>query len=863
MNANAMILVIAAWFGLSLSVMGEPIVIDDDDDRDKIAGPDVVTVEMSNHNNGDWGSGAQYFNQTNAYNGSGASEYRGGTPGNAVASATYTFDAGRGVVAGKKYNVYATWAQNGQGNTGPAVYTVSDGLGSVAVDQRVAVADDIQIPDPFVGDVKNFQLLGTVTEDGDGVITITLSNDGANFFIVDAVAIEEPPLYWDGTSMDGDANGGAGTWDVGTSTNWDDAPTGGADVAWIQGQSASFGGNAGGTVTLSEAITVNSLAFNVAGYELTGSSLTIDGGVVANQDVTISSALVGMSPLTKSGAGTLTFSGDGSGFTELLTVASGRFDLGGSVGGSVVVEDAGTIAGEGAIAGDLQLGTFGGTGATLAFDSSTSAALSANNLTLEAVTKLVMDGTPVFGTPVDVISYTGTLTNNTGFPVEEAFSIPLRNVITENGQTIEITITAPESSTWTGNASGFWSLADTLEDGNWSSSDNYFYNGDAVTFDDGAPGIVAVDSSEGALAPGSVTFANSLGNDYTIEGNGIGGTGNLTKNGGGTVFLSQNNSFTGGTTVNDGRLVLAETSGDSVGVLVGTVTVNAPGILEAFEPNSLGWGIGTKVDTLNLNGSELVLSQIGDNGWGITVNLADGATISNQDGTNYMSLGSGSAINVTGDTTATISALLQLREGTETVFDVADGAATIDLLVSGELFGGRGFTKTGDGTMALTEINTYTGDTTVEAGVLSLTVDYLDDIADVNLSGNAVLDLQHDWTDTIDEFRINGVAQAAGTWGALGNAMADHTTARITGNGLLDVFTGGVSEGIMVLGISKDGDAVAIEFAGGSADVYSSLSLLAPWTQLGTDVAPPTFDDESATEAKKFYLLLPAGSAAP
>ena len=189
MKKNPMTLILAGLLGIALPTMGAPIVIDDDGDRDGLAGPDVTTVALSGHDNGPWGAGTQYFNQTAAYNGGGPT-FDTNTPGDA--SATYTFTTALGVVAGTTYNVYATWAQDGQGNTGPATYTVSDGLGDVGVDHKLAVAPDLLITDPFVGDEKKFQLLGQITEDGDGVITVVLSSTAANFIVVDAVAIAPP-----------------------------------------------------------------------------------------------------------------------------------------------------------------------------------------------------------------------------------------------------------------------------------------------------------------------------------------------------------------------------------------------------------------------------------------------------------------------------------------------------------------------------------------------------------------------------------------------------------------------------------------------------------------------------------------------
>jgi hypothetical protein len=73
-------------------------------------------------------------------------------------------------------------------------------------------------------------------------------------------------------------------------------------------------------------------------------------------------------------------------------------------------------------------------------------------------------------------------------------------------------------------------------------------------------------------------------------------------------------------------------------------------------------------------------------------------------------------------------------------------------------------------------------------GPLSITNPYLEDDADVYLIAGSVLNLNHAATDTIRTFYIDGVAQAIGTWGAIGSS-ATNQLALITGSGLLNVTT--------------------------------------------------------------------------
>ena len=101
-------------------------------------------------------------------------------------------------------------------------------------------------------------------------------------------------------------------------------------------------------------------------------------------------------------------------------------------------------------------------------------------------------------------------------------------------------------------------------------------------------------------------------------------------------------------------------------------------------------------------------------------------------------------------------------------------------------------TKSGVGKWILTGANTYTGNTVVNAGTLSLTQAALNDDSTVNVASIAILDLTHGITDTVDSFYINGVLQLSGEWGAIGSGAA-RQTARITGSGRLFATNGAVS----------------------------------------------------------------------
>ncbi len=110
---------------------------------------------------------------------------------------------------------------------------------------------------------------------------------------------------------------------------------------------------------------------------------------------------------------------------------------------------------------------------------------------------------------------------------------------------------------WTGLGSATWSTATGLN--NWKDSSGAtaaYADGVEVTFDDRASGT-AVDINAATVASTSVTFNNSIV-DFSVTGAsfGIGGAATVLKQGTGTVTMSSANSYTGLTTLENGKLVL-------------------------------------------------------------------------------------------------------------------------------------------------------------------------------------------------------------------------------------------------------------------------------------------------------------------
>ena len=185
---------------------------------------------------------------------------------------------------------------------------------------------------------------------------------------------------------------------------------------------------------------------------------------------------------------------------------------------------------------------------------------------------------------------------------------------------------------WTGSLSTAWNQPDTLPAPmNWSyaGSGTNFQAGDIVQFDNSTGSGGTVNISNGNVQPDGILFNNNLGHAYTLTGTyGIGGSGQLVKNGPGTLTIVTSNAYSGGTDIYAGTLIagtpgalgtggLAINGGTLVAAAeaVGTntvlghgsnsraITVNAGGVLEFIAPNATATAFNsTNVATLDING---------------------------------------------------------------------------------------------------------------------------------------------------------------------------------------------------------------------------------------------------------------------
>ena len=336
---------------------------------------------------------------------------------------------------------------------------------------------------------------------------------------------------------------------------------------------------------------------------------------------------------------------------------------------------------------------------------------------------------------------------------------------------------------------------------------------------------ITIDAS-GRLTVGATGYSNS---PITIN-NGSGGSITATGNGGelaGLISLNQNVDFRGsGLTFSGGINSVANQglslngrsiiNANPIDLNTGTLTITSNGLTSANATQLNVGGNDWALMRINFNGYLLLggenflpadsdiqfgWHQQDSSGGTLDLNGFD-QTVASISVTPFFADKAGNQ-NITGGGTLTINQSID----TEYQGRITDGATATHLV------------KDGVGTLTLNNLSgtpsSYTGDTTVNAGTLSIAnVDSLADTSDVHLATGAVLDLNFSGTDTINQLFIDGVNQALGTWGAIGSG-ADHETALITGSGILNLVP--VNDEVSTnedtaLNVSPGNDTLTVQF---------------------------------------------------
>ncbi|OYV05698.1 MAG: hypothetical protein CFE26_10220, partial [Verrucomicrobiales bacterium VVV1] len=193
----------------------------------------------------------------------------------------------------------------------------------------------------------------------------------------------------------------------------------------------------------------------------------------------------------------------------------------------------------------------------------------------------------------------------------------------------------------------------------------------------------------------------------------LSGGGTFNKTGGGLLELTNANTYTAITSVNDGLLLLSHAS-----ALPTTNLILGGGILGLGSGDLTARTIGTGTSQVQWTADG------GFAAFGATRAVKFSATTINWTATNF--IGGGRTLvlgHATADATLDWQQPISMNGGARTV-EVGDGSAEIDAVMSGLINGGTTgnspFNKTGEGTLAFTAQNTYSGDTIITAGTLMI-----------------------------------------------------------------------------------------------------------------------------------------------
>ena len=651
--------------------------------------------------------------------------------------------------------------------------------------------------------------------------------------------------------------------------------------------------SAGANLYLNSSASLNGLSGSGSVQVAGGNTLTVGG---AGTSSTFDGDFGGSGALTKVGTGTLNLTG-ANGITGNTNVNAGTLNLTGSLASNQLnVNNGATLTGTGSALGFITINngghlalssgnTFSASSLILTSNSNIDASLATpstsslmnigGNLTLDGNLNVTDAGG--FGVGVyRLFNYIGALTDNgltvAGVPVGYGLGDILVQTL---GNQINLVVSAPNTnlSFWDGSqtspngtvegGSGTWNASDT----NWTNSNgtlNHTWAGDFAVFQ-GTAGTVSVDGTQLFTGmqfltdgynvvngtSGLLTAVNGSGGTTAMRvdpgvtatiGASINGSGILNKLDAGTLVLNGANSYSGGTQLDGGTVVVGSNTALGTGALIANAgtqldsntavtlanaaTLN--GNLTVLGSNALtlngvisgtGGLIKNGSASLTLGGNNAFLAPVGLNAGGLILasNSALGsATLNAANGTSLDASGAftaGNAINLAGNLGI---------------------VGSNDLTLSGTINGAGSLTKNGAASLVLSGANNILGGINLNAGTLTagsngalglgnLTVggaSSLDSNTSVSLGNNVVLNANLSNTGSND-LTLGGVV--SGTGGLIKNGASN-----LALNGI-NTYSGGttLNAGTVTLGTSAGLGSGAVTVAGASTLDTTAPLLLA------------------------------------
>ena len=580
---------------------------------------------------------------------------------------------------------------------------------------------------------------GSLTKNGSGnlILSGTSSFTGTTNINQGAVVL--------GANQNLGAIAGSGNLSLGTYT----LTTNASSSTTFSGAISGSGGltkNGTGTLTLTGELSYTGNTSINTGTVVIGSPSQLGGGIYSGN-------IINSGTLIYSGTSNQTLSGIISGAGVLTHNASSRLTLTGnnSYSGNTTI-NTGTV--EIGSAGRLGGGTYSGNIAnsgTLIYSGTSNQTLSgiisgAGVLTHNASSRLTLTGNNSYSGNTTINTgtleitttgrlgggnYSGNITNSGQFVLGSNSNQTLSGQISGNGAITKNgtgILTLNGSNNYSGNTT---INAGTVVIGNSTglgASGNITFGGGTLQYGSG----ITTDISTRIKNSGSAILIHTNSNDITFAGAlDSSNSGGLTKNGTGTLTLAGNSNYSGNTTINTGTVVIGHANGAGTGRIVQT------------DSSSL-----LKFDTIGT----------------ITNNM--------------------SVYNVLASQSATLSGAITVNNAT---WDVENGDT---ITITGNVSGGGGVTKNGNGTLVLSGNNTYAAATTINAGTLNAaSANALGSNNTVQVNGGTLL-VSADNAINGMNITLNGTSTTIATLAFSGNYSGAVGNLTLSANSIIDLGAG-------------------------------------------------------------------------
>jgi len=295
-------------------------------------------------------------------------------------------------------------------------------------------------------------------------------------------------------------------------------------------------------------------------------------------------------------------------------------------------------------------------------------------------------------------------------------------------------------------------------------------------------------------------------------------SGGLVKIGTGTLTLSGTNTYTAGTTVSNGTLVLA--AGGSAGAVRNNLTITPNTTVVLTKTDALGYNGVQNVTNVNINGGTLT-NAAGNEGYNASFVLNGGMMTSG--GGQYVLAGQ-SISSVSNSVGSFVSAPILMRGNVLTLSAAAGNVpGGVDLNLSGNLNqfdASDALVKNGAGNILFSGTGNYSGATIINAGKLTLaSTASLANTTNFLVAAGAILD-----ASAFSPFTL-GASQGISGSGMVNGSVTDSGGSQFNPGGINTVGTLTITTNLTLAG----SDTLNFDFsAGGSNDILNVGGTLTP-----------------------------------